>query len=91
MRLAFGRDGAVQNAVDKARDGGHRGFQLVRHIGDKAAAHILHAGQRDRHIVQRGGQFGNLVFAGDRIRMLKSPSPKRRVAAAISRSGRTNR
>ena len=39
--LPLRRDGAVQNTVGVAGDGGHGGFQLVGHVGDEVPALAL--------------------------------------------------
>ena len=63
MPLPLRRDGAVQNTVGITGDGGHGGFQLVGHIGDKVPALTLRLRQRVRHGVEGLGQLTDLVAA----------------------------
>ena len=56
-------DGAVQNPLGKAGDGGHGGLELVGDVGHKLAALALGLGQRVGHGVEGGGQLPNLVGA----------------------------
>ena len=53
--LLVGRDGAVQHAVHKAADGGHRGLEFVRYVADKAAREFIELGQIARHVVKGYG------------------------------------
>lgn len=61
--LVFGRDGAVQHAVDKALDGGHGRAQLVSDIAHEAAAGLVDFFQAAGHGVKGLGQLGQLIVA----------------------------
>ena len=53
----FRGDGAVENAVHIAGDGGHGGFQLMGHIGHKLLTLILALFQRSGHVVKGQSQL----------------------------------
>ena len=62
LLLVFRRDGAVQDAVGIAGDGGHGGFQLVGDVGDKLPALPLRLLKAFRHVVEGGRQFADLIL-----------------------------
>ena len=63
MVLHIGRDGAVQNAVDEALDGGHGGAQLVGNIAHELAPGVVVGLDIVRHLVEGAGQIGHFAFA----------------------------
>ena len=58
-----GGDGAVDHAVDKAADRGHRGLELVADVGDKTARQLLELVKVARHVVEGDRQLVDLVAA----------------------------
>ena len=60
MALALRGDGAVENAVDVAADGGHRGFQLMGHVGHKFLTAVFVFLQGGSHIIKGNGQLLHL-------------------------------
>ena len=63
MLLPLGRDRSIEDTVGIACDGGHGGFQLMGHIGDKVAALPLRLCQGVRHSVKRLRQLTHLIGA----------------------------
>ena len=63
MLLPLGRDRTVEDAVGIACDGGHGGFQLMGHIGDKVAALPLRLRQGVCHGVKGLRQLAHLIGA----------------------------
>ena len=63
MVLPLGGNGAVQDTVDKAADGGHGGLQLVADIRSKAAPGRFGERQLGGHVIEGGGQPPDLIFA----------------------------
>ena len=61
LLLPLRRDGAVQNAVRVAGDGGHGGLQLMGDIGDEFPALPLRLLEGFRHGVEGGGQLTDLI------------------------------
>lgn len=59
----IGGDGAVQHAVHKAANGGHRGLEFMADIADKAARQLVELGKVARHVVEGGRQFVNFNTA----------------------------
>ena len=62
MVLHIGRDGAVQNAVHKALDGGHGGAQLVGDVAHELAAGIVVGLDVLRHLVEGAGQIHHFAL-----------------------------
>ena len=62
MVLHIGRDGAVQNAVDEALDGGHGGAQLVGDVAHELAAGIVVGLDVLRHLVEGVGQIHHFAL-----------------------------
>lgn len=60
--LLFRLDGAVQNAVYKAGDGGHGGAEIVGDAGDQAPAGLLRVLHGLRHAVEADGHVIKLVL-----------------------------
>ena len=88
----FRRNGAVQNAVYIAADGGHRRLQLVADVGDELLALVLALLQRGGHIVKRHGQlvdFHHIVPPGFH-RALRFPWPNSLAALAMAFKGGTD-
>ncbi len=73
MALLFRRDCAIQYAIHKAGDGGHRRFQLMGYIGHEAAAHHLHRGEGNRHVIKCQGQLGHLILPVHRYARTEIP------------------
>ena len=63
MLLPLGRDRAIEDTVGIACDGGHGGFQLMGHIGDKVAALPLRLCQGVCHGVKGLRQLAHLIGA----------------------------
>ena len=63
MVLHIGRDGAVQNAVDEALDGGHGGAQLVGDVAHELTAGVVVHLDVVCHAVEGAGKVGCLAFA----------------------------
>ena len=62
MVLHIGRDGAVQNAVHKALDGGHGGAQLVGDVAHELTAGIVVGLDVLRHLVEGAGQIHHFAL-----------------------------
>ena len=63
MVLHIRRDGAVQNAVHKALDGGHGGAQLVGDVAHELAPGVVVGLNVVGHAVEGAGKVGCLAFA----------------------------
>ena len=90
MVLHVGRDGAVQNAVDEALDGGHRGAQLVGDVAHELAARIVVGLDIFGHLVEGVGQVHDLAFALDPLdadREISSAEPLRGLGDLLQRVG----
>ena len=72
----FGRDRARIDPVDEARDGGHRGPEVVRNVGKEHIPHLFGVFQRLRHVVERLAELGDLVAAGNRDAHLEVAFPE---------------
>ena len=64
LALLLRRDGAVQNAVGIAGNGGHGRLQLMGHVGDEVTPLPLRLLQGVRHGVKRRGKLADLAAAG---------------------------
>ena len=62
LPLVLRRDGAVQNAVCIAGDGGHGRLQLMGDVGDELPPLALRLLQVLRHVVEGGRQLSQLVI-----------------------------
>ena len=61
--LHLGRDGAVQNAVHKALDGGHGGAQLVGDVAHELTPGVIVGLDVLRHLVEGAGKVCHLAIA----------------------------
>ena len=90
---ALGRvvDGAVEQRLGVALDGGERGLELVADAGQERPLLALGPLQAGGHVVEGRRHLGDLAVAVDMDLVDKSPSPTRRAAMTRRPSGAVSR